>query len=91
MEGREKGMRERLECLVPNRRQMHQADAAVGIGRASLAVSAIDDDVMPIRGQPRAEFLGKRLEATISAWNPARSEDRQPQLSKLTGCGLAHA
>jgi hypothetical protein len=67
---------ERIQVLVADRRQVHEARALV---RPDAPVddvrAAVHDDLVAALGQALGELLGGRLEAAVAGRDPASSED----------------
>ena len=80
----EQRVRERVEVLVADRRQVDEPRAAVLPERAVDDVrAAVDGDLVAARAEAAGELLGGRLEAAVGGGDPARAEDRD--LHELEG------
>ena len=72
----EQRVRERVQVLVADRRQVHEPRALVGADAPVDDVrAAVDDDLVAALGQPLGELLGGRLEARVGRGDPAGAQD----------------
>ena len=83
VDGRQEAVGDRVEVLLPDRRQLDEPHAAVvAAGVRDVRHAAIHGHRVPAGGEPRAELLRARLEAAVARGHAARAEqgDAKPRL-----------